>query len=110
MRLFELDMDEILSAWKNARSSMGKREYGDDHLKRYNLVDVVEELLDAIIILERLLDRQVKSGVITEEFVDEVCTVIYQIEVAVELCNYLDRMLEDKVVTDELGGDRVWFD
>jgi len=56
MRLHQLT-DKQIHEWRMARLEYGRQKYGDRHLQRYNLVDLMEELLDALNIVEFVNER-----------------------------------------------------
>jgi hypothetical protein len=98
-----------LEDWKRERMRVGQLKYGDRDTKRYNLVDVVEELLDALNILERFENRARVQGLadynqqmrlrrIKEDVVSDLARV-----------RSLDELLPDELCTDENGGERIWW-
>jgi hypothetical protein len=98
-----------LEEWKRERMRVGQLKYGDRDTKRYNLVDVVEELLDALNILERFENRARVQGLadynqqmrlrrIKEDVVSDLARV-----------RSLDELLPDELCTDENGGERIWW-
>ncbi|SDM19896.1 hypothetical protein [Halarsenatibacter silvermanii] len=112
MRLGKLTFAE-LNEWWAERDDTGQREYGNTHLRRYNLVDVIEELMDAGIILERFVDRAERdcniNREVEEKAIEGADRLIFVVSALIESVCDLDRSLPEELVSDELGGDRVWF-
>ena len=109
-RLHELS-DEELQEWAEEKAKVGREKYGDTHLQRYNLVDVMEELIDAINILKLLEDRvekQLNANIDISEFMNFIRAKNY-IDSAAKYVIDLDRQLGDELCTDEKGGERVWW-
>lgn len=106
IRLHELNRKQIMK-WQVARQDAGTEKYGDDHLKRYGLVDVMEKLLDAKNILMKLHDRLLHDDEI--ENIDDIQALIKLINMDIEAIKEFDELLPDKVCTDEKGGDRIWW-
>ena len=103
-RLHELN-NEQLKEWVKARKEVGREEYGDAHLKRYNLVDVVEELIDAYIILELFHEKMEIYGVnypIPDK--NEIRNNLYQLIIKLQK---LDEFIPDKACTDNTH--RIWW-
>src|SRR5690625_2662623 len=109
MRLHELTPEQI-EEWRRRRAEVGRRKYGDAHLQRYGLVDVMEELLDAQNIVELLVNRILgtdhAAAVNAQAGVLAIRSALW--EMAYELQN-LDKLLPDHVCSDEQGGERVWW-
>lgn len=104
----------MIEDWRKERMKVGQLRYGDRDLKRYNLVDIVEELLDALNIMERMINRSnvyknngygntLKFGSAYEDFKEKISN-------ALSLVNDIDKLLPDDFVTDENGDDRIWVD
>ena len=105
-RLHELSNND-LHEWLEARKEAGRDEYSNKHISRYNLVDVVEELLDAGNILELFQDRMKKDQV---EFDLELFHEINEdLEVLVHKIQELDEGIPDISCSDEEGGERIWW-
>ena len=107
-RLHEITSAE-LEDWKRARMNVGQLKYGDRDTKRYNLVDVVEELLDALNILERFENRARVQGLVDynqqmrlRKIKDDVFSDLARVR-------SLDELLPDELCTDENGGKRIWW-
>lgn len=99
-----------LEKWVFARREAGRKRYGDDHLKRYGLVDAVEEVFDTLHIVELTLDRMGKQGIpVSTEVKRYVTRLSFLLGEALSLIFAIDQTLPDEVCTDELGGDRVWW-
>ena len=100
-----------LEEWRNTRAAIGRKKYKDKHLKRYGLVDVMEELLDAENIIKLIEDRMLKQGYNVQESLLGVrlasleCLLDDVKQAAIDI----DDILEDKYCTDEEGGDRIWW-
>lgn len=101
MRLHQLT-DKQIHEWRMARLEYGRQKYGDRHLKRYNLVDLVEELLDALNILEFAEERTGKKGASFGLVKNYVKKCIY-------VCRSIDRFIKEENCTDEEGGERIWW-
>lgn len=56
MNLEDINVME-LNDWILARKEVGDEEYGDEHMERYCLLDVAEELIDALIILDKWYEK-----------------------------------------------------
>jgi len=108
-RLYQLS-DQELEEWQEARKAVGWEKYGEDSYRRYNLVDVMEELMDAEVILERFQERLVRDRYQLAP-IDRrtLSTIIENIAEAKFLLMQLDRVLPDHVCTDEAGGERIWW-
>lgn len=108
MRLYELTPDQI-EAWRQARMKEGRRKYGDSHLRRYGLVDVMEELLDAKNILALIDDRLSKTGTWGSDISGRLAEVQMAIDLAIRQAMQTDRIMRDDQCTDEAGGHRIWW-
>ncbi len=103
-----------LKAWADNRMAVGERKYGDWHLRRYGLVDVVEELLDAQNIIHLLRDR-VRKDVANvdnyqqDNFLQQIQRLEKAIQQAVDYAQIVDETLPNGVCTDEHGGKRIWW-
>ena len=99
-----------LNAWRQERMRIGQQTYGDRDTGRYNLVDVVEELLDVLNILERFENRAKVQGyelTFTErQLIKEIRKLIDDAMVCLML---LDEELPDRLCADENGGERIWW-
>lgn len=108
-RLYKMT-NKDLSEWMAARQEAGKVKYGNKHLKRYNAVDVAEELLDAINITNKWIDRLNEEGQyntlnhnnIFNEFKQRLVLTVRDLQ-------YIDKLFPDTVCTDEEGGGRIWW-
>lgn len=111
MRLHELTPEQI-EQWRKARLDAGKSRYGDAHLQRYGLVDVMEELLDANNILGLFMDR-VREGMVTDTQRSDIAVRVYTAKIALgfvaSLISGIDSVVPDELCTDESGGDRIWW-
>lgn len=114
-RLHQLTKVDI-SAWQKARLKKGQEKYKDSHLKRYSLVDVMEELLDAQNILALGIERITKNMKSNKDALKyapalfESNTLWNRINSAIEDIIELDQKLPDDVCTDEKGGLRIWWE
>lgn len=108
-RLHEITPTE-LEDWKRARINVGQTKYGDRDTKRYNLVDVMEELLDVLNILERFENRAKAQGY---EFngLELYCikSTERRVRDIIKRLFALDEELPDSLCTDENGGERIWW-
>ena len=108
-RLHEITPTD-LENWKRARMSVGQLKYGDRDTKRYNLVDVMEELLDVLNILERFENRAKAQGY---EFngIELYCirSTERRVRDIIKRLFALDEELPDLLCTDENGGERIWW-
>jgi len=104
MRLHQLT-DKQIHEWRMARLEYGRQKYGDRHLKRYNLVDLVEELLDGRNIVEFAEERvgEKKGFIAHVEHLKEL------IEECIAEAQMADSYLKDEHCTDEEGGERIWW-
>lgn len=111
MRLHELTQKQF-EQWRQARFDAGQSRYGDAHLQRYGLVDVMEELIDADNILALFVDR-VREGMVTDTQRDEIAARLYTAKVVLgflaSLILSLDSVVPDDLCTDERGGERIWW-
>ena len=111
MRLHELTQAQF-EQWRQARFDAGQSRYGDAHLQRYGLVDVMEELMDADNILTLFMYR-VRESMATDTQRDEIAARIYTIKVVLgflaSLVRELDSVVPDDLCTDERGGERIWW-
>jgi len=99
-RLHELT-DEQVHEWRMARLEYGRQKYGDRHLKRYNLVDLMEELLDALNIVEFVNERagHVPKMALIEKTIKDLILAL----------PIVDKHIKDEHCTDEEGGERIWW-
>ena len=81
MRLSDLTRAQI-DEWRKARMEKGQEKYGDAHLERYNLVDIVEKLLDAQNIICLLQDRLCEEPDLWWDCESRAGTAIVQLEQA----------------------------
>jgi hypothetical protein len=107
-RLKDISLSQ-LEEWKKTRARIGRQKYQDKHLKRYNLVDVMEEILDAENIIELFEEKAITEA--TEwvpyyPYLDEIKGMLR--EIAMDLC-ILDIGVSEQLCTDEEGGDRIWW-
>ena len=111
MRLHELTPEQI-EEWRRARLDAGRAKYGDAHMQRYGLVDVMEELLDAENILTHLFLERMKSaypkGMSLAQF-KRLAIINEDLGRAIEGLQELDALLPDHVCSDEQGGERIWW-
>lgn len=108
-RIYRLTAQEVYE-WGQSRLRHGQERYGDSHLQRYGLVDVMEELLDAANILHLTRDRLEQQGAWREKPVlDGFSRVRWLIAQTRNYVLMLDRHLTDEVCTDEKGGNRIWW-
>ncbi|MGI6558581.1 MAG: hypothetical protein ACOX20_06410 [Limnochordia bacterium] len=104
-RLHKTCWTDILD-WQRARMEAGQAKYGDAHMERYGLVDIVEELLDALNILELAKERW---GTIVCPNDRSLQKLLYTLRLALRECVALAEMLPDGICTDEAGGKRIWW-
>ena len=112
MRVHDICKKYHIGDWAEARWQHGKKTYGDDHLQRYNCVDIMEELIDAVNISQLLIERMEAAGVDMEKtsafwaeyeaFANAMSDVMLQVA-------RLDKLLPEELCTDEKGGERVWW-
>jgi hypothetical protein len=107
-RLHKITLAE-LEEWRQERARVGQLKYGDWDTKRYNLVDVVEELLDALNILERFENRARVQGL--ADYNQQMRLRKIKDDVFSDLARVrnLDELLPDELCTDENGGERIWW-
>ncbi len=103
-RLYELTKKEI-NEWREERQRVGNEKYGREHLRKYNLVDVMEELLDAINILNLFHERMEKQNI--NYPVPDKNWLQKDIQSLIEYIQRLDKMIPDKVCTDNTY--RIWW-
>lgn len=109
MRLRDLTTQEI-EEWRAARLEAGRAKYGDDHLDRYTVVDIVEEILDARNMLPFLLERMTRAGHrLSDRVAEEFKALGDALWSAQEAARWLDGHLPAEVCTDGKGGNRVWW-
>ena len=110
-RLHDLEVEDI-TAWRLERLRIGQQRYGDNDVKRYNLLDVMEELLDSVNILERMRNRAVHEER-SQEFIENldkgISDIMDSIISAIEEVVSLDKKLPDDFCTDENGENRIWY-
>ena len=98
--------------WSAARLRHGESKYGEAHLQRYGVVDIMEELIDAKNIAGLLLCRVVCSE-LTAEQRTKICEAVTLLNRSLEhtglYLRQLDELLPDELCTDEQGGDRIWW-
>lgn len=114
MRLHQLTSEQI-DQWRQARLEAGQAQYSDAHLNRYGLVDIMEEVLDAVNILGLWAERLNKAGFSGKDvtnpdnFVGLLENIIRGIEDVGNWVIELDEYLPDDLCTDERGGNRIWW-
>lgn len=109
MRLCDLDLSDV-EKWRRARMMAGRQRYGDAHLDRYLLVDVMEELLDAKNAVYLMLDRAKRGGVkLSYRAREELMALQDALTIACDAVIWLDRHLPDELCTDGNGGYRIWW-
>jgi|GEM_PF-6905341 hypothetical protein len=107
-RLHELTFWDIYQ-WQEARMNEGQKRYGDRDTKRYNLVDVMEELLDAMNILDRFKNRAKLQGYDLASEHSKIFAIQTDIFRAMQRISNLDKSLPSDICTDENGGARIWW-
>lgn len=108
-RLHELDCNDLYE-WRAARQKVGADKYKDKHLRRYGLVDVMEEILDAKNILQLALDRQIQQGCyFGTRSLDYFYRILERLTDIKRLLIEYDELFPDNLCTDEEGGDRIWW-
>lgn len=113
MRMHEVTADQMIE-WLAARYEAGREKYGDAHLHRYGLVDVIEEVLDAINILKLWAERMEAENIrpsledpeAYERLVDQVLDGFADV---LFLIRDLDAHIPGRACSDEQGGHRVWW-
>lgn len=99
-----------LEEWKRERMRVGQLKYGDSDLKRYGMVDIVEELMDAANILVRFENRAKVQGY---EFAPWQTESIERLKAGINeafrAVVALDQNIPDSLCTDENGGERIWW-
>lgn len=110
MRLHKLTPAQI-EEWREARRAAGRSKYGDAHMQRYGLVDVMEELLDTLNILDLVDSRMYRQVDVLTMFQAQyqLLAVRKAIGEAVTQLLKADKPLPDHVCTDEQGGKRIWW-
>ncbi len=111
MRVKDLSPGDVRK-WRDAREKIGRQEYGDDHLDRYNLVDLIEEIIDADVILQRFIDRLEKQHGLddkNEVFHSNIGKINNNLNDIIWRCVLLDHHLAEQHVTDGKGGQRVYW-
>ena len=98
-----------LEEWKRERMRVGQLKYGGRDTKRYNLVDVVEELLDALNILERFENRARVQGLADYNQQMRLRRIREDVVSDLAMVRSLDELLPDELCTDENGGERIWW-
>jgi hypothetical protein len=108
-RLGDLTIEEIL-AWLDERRRVGSEKYGDAHLQRYGLVDVVEKLIDAMVIAGLVARRCILAGA---QNAVEINELLYKLSEGMAECllkaRRIDKLLSDELCTDEQSGERIWW-
>lgn len=95
-----------LIKWQKERLEAGQVKYKDAHLQRYGLVDVVEEILDALNILELMKERLSPDAKMIEQIDWEIRRRLHQVLLG---CQRIDGLIADEFCTDEKGGKRIWW-
>jgi hypothetical protein len=108
MRLHKLTQEQI-EAWRKRRAEVGREKYGDAHLQRYGMVDIMEELLDAKNILVLIDDRMARTGTWGSDISGRLFEVQVAIDLAIIKAMQADKTMRDDQCTDEQGGERVWL-
>ncbi len=114
MRLADVTNPQI-DEWRAARLEAGQKKYDDAHLERYNLVDVMEELLDAQNIVALMQDRLLEDAgwSLSSSWAGDVFTELAQvfsgIEMVLRFLQGIDLRLPDSYRDDAKGGERVWW-
>lgn len=105
--------NEEFGKWKKKREEMGNREYGDDHLQRYNLLDELEELNDMMHIHEKMLNKVMAYEEETgEKVIDN--ELYFRFRLLQDLASKMketiykmDLLMPQELCEDDLGGERV---
>ena len=96
----------MLERIRKERFRVGQEKYGDKHLKRDNLWDVMEELLDAENILNLAKDRYTRQ--LSRPLPIEYWEFRIRLNEAITYLLYeLSEKWPDVVATDEEGGERI---
>lgn len=116
-RLHQLTEEELF-AWKEARKAVGWQIYGQDSYRRYNLVDVMEEVMDAEVILDRFEERPMREmapgrlalwySLLPVDY-KTLSRIRFHLAEIKSLLQQLDRAVPDYACTDEAGGERIWW-
>ena len=77
-RLYNLGGKDLYK-WQKTRLKEGQKKYGNSDLDRYNLVDIMEELLDAVDILDRMINRLGYETIINTDFEKEIVKFKYEL-------------------------------
>jgi len=113
-RLKDLNEYDIFE-WRAARMKSNSDYYHPIDHKRYNCVDIAEELLDAKNIMERFYRRLMLQGYSEnypyrfDAIVGEANEIIKLLDNIFEKLQTIDEMLPSEYCTDEEGGDRIWI-
>lgn len=113
MRLHHLTPEQI-EAWQEERLRVGQQKYKDAHMQRYGMVDLMEELLDAINILSLHTERCKDKGAFHSDedalaFDDLVGELNFRLWRLVGDVQRIDKAIPDELCTDERGGNRIWW-
>src|SRR5690625_2637571 len=104
MRLHELAPAQI-EEWRQARMDAGRAQYGDAHMRRYGLVDVMEELLDAINIIDLAAERMAAEP----ECASSVRSLRLSVQLLIAAVRDTDKVLPDRLCSEAQGVERVWW-
>lgn len=97
------------------RMDAGREKYGDAHLQRYGLVDVMEECLDASNISRLAIDRAdldaIENGNVATHLNYKVALweFVGLMGQAINKLREIDTLAPDALCTDERGGERVFW-
>ena len=101
--------DKQINEWYQARVEVGKEQYADDHLQRYNLVDIMEEIMDAHRILKLFQNRMLKECNYTADIDGMIDVIKLELKTIEDDLKFLDSFVADEACSDEKGGERVWW-
>ncbi len=98
-----------VNALREKRFKVGREKYGDAHMSRYGLLDVLEELLDAQNILDLTSSRIEGSGVVDDQqvFVD-ISRIYTSIENIINLVKRADEYIPLEACEEKIK--RIGFD
>lgn len=110
-RLYKLS-DKDIEKWRKARMEFGQKKYGERDLKRYNLVDVMEELLDCLNILDRMEHRaEVQFDESSKKYIEKIINKSIRDNVNLTIKSVLaaDQLIIDSFCTDDNGDKRIYI-
>lgn len=95
---------------REKRMKAGWETYGDAHLRRYGLLDVLEEVVDAQNILDLTMIRVGRSGVTNEgEIYDRISLAFRALDGVIKIIRRADEIIPEEACFEE-EVNRVGFD